>query len=376
MKKLNNKGSVLILAYIFMFALVTLSTAFALLNFTELNSARRYHDLAAAFWLAESGLNLFQKNQNRLDTQGMETIYAGDKGVIYLKKDDANPLFRRVISTGTYAGSQRRLEVHYPVKTADVFDNTMSANGNLVITGKKSIVSVNQKIRLNGQVVNKSTYSNVFIEDKKEKVDNRLVSLTYPDTNHNGKEDEFSDFVEFNRKLITTYPEDEIVYLKGEGTFTITPESNLKDKKIVYVESAEGDGNVLIQFSGALPKGQNLTVISTGSVTLNQVGFASDDSQLNVIAWTAYNESAALPGSHRGMIYTHGVANFTDIHDTSITNGVVVANGGINFGDIWSMKSFNYSDIRTKGAVPPGFEGLIGGGTKGYVEHPNLWKEI
>ena len=43
MKKLNNKGSILILSYVFMFALVTLSTGFALLNFAELNSARRYY---------------------------------------------------------------------------------------------------------------------------------------------------------------------------------------------------------------------------------------------------------------------------------------------------------------------------------------------
>jgi len=377
MRKLNNKGSVLILAYIFMFALVTLSTGFVLLNFTELNSSRRYHDLTAALWLAESGLSLFQTNQSRLDAKGQETIFSDDKGSIHLTKDDSNPLFRQIISTGSYGGSQRRLEVKYPAKTADVFDNTMSIKGNLEIAGTKTMVTVNQKVRLSGETVSKSKYSSVFIEDKKEKVDERLVSLTYPDANENGKPDEFSDFVEFNRKVIKNYSEDEIIYLKGEGTFTIAPDSKLKGKKIVYVESSrEGGGNVIIQSSGSLPKGQNLTVISTGTVTLNQVGFAANNSQLNVIAWSSYNESAALPGSHKGTIYTHGVANFTDIHDTSITNGSVVANGGIRFGDIWSMKSFNYSDTRTKGLVPPGFEGLVGGGTSGYLERPNSWKEI
>src|SRR3989338_4136676 len=360
MKKLNNKGSILILAYIFMFALVTLSTGFALLNFTELNSARRYHDLTAALWLGESGLNLFQKDQTRLDSKGAETIPIGE-GSIYLTKDDSNPLYRRVISIGNYGGSKRTVETRYPAKTSDVFDNTMSIKGNLEIVGKKTMATINQKIRMSGEVVDKSSYSGIFIDDKKEKVDERLVALTYPDADENGRPDEFADFVEFNRKLIKNYPEEETVYLKGEGTFTITPDSSLKGKKIIYVEGQEGNGNVMIQFSGALPKGQNLTIISTGTVTLNQVGFSANNSQLNVIAWSDYYESAALPGSHKGIIYTHGTANFVDIHDTSITNGSVVANGGIRFGDIWSMKSFNYADTRSKGAVPPGFEGLVGG---------------
>jgi hypothetical protein len=377
LKKLNNKGSILILAYVFMFALVTMATGFALLNFTELNSARRYHDLTAAFWLAESGLNLFQKDTTRLDNKDSEVIHVGDRGTITLTKNDSNPLFRRVISTGSYAGSHRRLEARYTAKTSDVFDNSMSVNGDLEVIGRKTMVSINQKIRLSGQVVDKSTYSSLFIEDKKERVDQKLVTLTYPDANGNGKADEFSDFVEFNRKLITNYSPDEVVYLKGAGNYTITPQSNLKGKKIIYVEGGEGTGNVLIQFGGSVPKGQNLTVISTGNVTLNQVGFGANNSQLNVIAWSSYNESAALPGSHRGLIYTHGIANFTDIHDTSITNGIVVANGGVKFGDIWSMKSFNYTDVRTNGAVPPGFEGLISAGApNGYSERPTLWKEI
>lgn len=375
MKLSENKGSILILAYIFMFALVTLSTGFALLNFTELNSSRRYHDLTAAFWLAESGVNMFQKNPDMLDAKGTETIVMG-LGSIHLTQDDTNPLFRKVISTGTVKGSQRRIEVRYPAKTSDVFENAMSIKGNLEITGKKTMATINNKVRMSGQVINKAGHSSVFIEDKKENTDERLVSLTYPDADENGKPDEFNDFVEHNRKLLTDYPEEETVYLKGEGTFTITPDSKLKGKKIIYVEGGEGGGNVVIQSSGSLPKGENLTIIATGTVTLNQVGFSANNSQLNVIAWSDYYESAALPGSHKGMIYTHGAANFIDIHDTSITNGSVVANGGVRFGDIWSMKSFNYVDPRTKKAVPPGFEGLIGGGSSGYAERPNAWREI
>jgi hypothetical protein len=371
----DNKGSVLILAYIFMFALVTLSTGFALLNFTELNSSRRYHDLTAAFWLAESGLSLFQKNPEMLDAKGAETIEMG-LGSIHLRKDDSDPLFRKMISTGWVKGTKRSIEVRYPAKTSDVFENAMSVKGNIEITGKKTMVTINNKVRLSGKVTGKANFSSIFIEDKKENTDERLVSLTYPDANENGKPDEFKDFVEFNRKMVTDYPEEETIYLKGDGTFTITPDSKLKGKKIIFVEGKEGGGNVVIQSSGSLPKGENLTIIATGTVTLNQVGFSANNSQLNVIAWSDYYESAALPGSHKGMIYTHGVANFIDIHDTSITNGAVVANGGVRFGDIWSMKSFNYVDPRTKKAVPPGFEGLLGGGSSGYAERPHSWKEI
>ena len=125
-----------------------------------------------------------------------------------------------------------------------------------------------------------------------------------------------------------------------------------------------------------LGKDQNLTIIATGTITHNLVGLASKDSQLNIIAWSNYFESSTLPSVHNGMIYTHGTAYFDEIHDTSTTNGSIVANDGIVVGEVWSTKTCNYADTRTKGVVPPGFEGLAGGSVSGYSLRPNLWREI
>jgi len=149
------------------------------------------------------------------------------------------------------------------------------------------------------------------------------------------------------------------------------------DKKIIYIEGdQEGEGNAIIQFSSALGKEQNLTIIATGTVTHNQAGLAKEDSQLNIIAWSDYYESVALPSIHNGMIFTHGKAYFDETHDSSVTNGSIVANEGIIFRELWSTKTINYADMRTNGIVPPGFEGLVGGSVSGYTSTPNSWKEI
>lgn len=132
----------------------------------------------------------------------------------------------------------------------------------------------------------------------------------------------------------------------------------------------------MIQLSSVLSKGQNLTIIATGTVTHNLAGLADKDSQLNIIAWSDYFEASTLPSIHNGMIYTHGTAYFDEVHDTSVTNGSLVANDGIVVGEVWSTKTFNYEDTRNRGAVPPGFEGLVGGGLSGYTERPNSWREI
>ena len=119
-----------------------------------------------------------------------------------------------------------------------------------------------------------------------------------------------------------------------------------------------------------------MTIISTGTVVHNQTGFAAPDSQLNIISWAGYLETASLPSSHNGVIYTHGIAQFDNIYDTTVTNGSVIANGGITIGEIWSTKTFNYADTTIDGIVPAGFEGLRGGGASGYVAKPSAWKAI
>jgi hypothetical protein len=375
MIKLNNKGAVLISVYMVLFVLMTLSSSVAMFNFSELRDSRRYQDATAAFWLAEAGINQFMADTALLDEAESRT-FIEERGTIQLSKNDSDPRYRTVIAKGIVGGSQREIQIRYPV-ISSIFERTISTRGDLLIEGIKSSLIVNDKLRLSGSVINTSTYPRVFIEDKQEGVRESLVSIIYPDVNRNGVTDEFDDFVAYNRSLLANYPEEDVIYVKGNDTYTIVPDSSLQGKKIIYVEGdREGEGNVVLQFSSALKKGQNLTIIATGTVTHNQSGFAHKDSQLNIIAWSGYFETAALPSSHNGVIFTHGKAYFDEIHDTSTTNGSIVANEGIVIREVWSTKTFNYADMRKQGSVPPGFEGLISGGITAYSEKPNSWKEI
>ena len=375
MKTLNDKGAVLIAVYMVLFILMAMSSSVAMFNFSELRESCRHRDATSAFWLAEAGVNLFMADPDMLDDVGLKTIDEGI-GTIRLHKDDSNPRHRLVLSTGTVKGIQRSIQIKYPALST-IFENTLSTKGNMVIKGRKSSVMVNDKMRLGGSVIHSAKFPLVFFEDMREGISEQLVAITYPDANHNSVADEFGDFIAFNRKLISQYSEDEIVYIRGNATYTIIPDKSLAGKKIIYIEGdREGEGNAVIQFSGALEKGQNLTVIATGTVTHNQTGSAQKNSQLNIIAWGGYSETAMLPSVHNGMIYTHGTAYFDEVHDTSVTNGSVVANEGIVIGEIWSMKTFNYADMRRRGVVPPGFEGLVGGGVSGYAQNPSTWEEI
>ena len=374
MKKLNNKGVVLIAAYMVLFVLLALASSVAMLNFSESSDARRYRETTKAFWLAEAGINLFMANTGMLDETESQII-AEEDGTIRLLRDDSNPQYRLITATGTVGGSQRKIQVKYPALST-ILENTISTKGNILIEGHKSSLMINDKLRLTGKVINTSAHPFVFFEDKQEGANESLVAITYPDADHNGVTDEFNDFVAFNRDLVASYPEEEVVYIRGNGTYIITPDSSLEGKKIIYVEGdREGEGNAVIQFAGALGEKQNLTIIATGTVTHNQAGLAPDGSQLNIIAWSDYFETAALPSIHNGVIYTHGTAYFDEMHDTSVTNGSIIANGGIIIREIWSTKTFNYADMRKRGVVPPGFEGLVGG-EGSYTPKPSSWSEI
>ncbi len=373
--KLNNKGAVLISVYMVLFVLMTLSSSVALFNFSELRDSRRHRDATSAFWLAEAGINQFMADPTILEDKESE-IFVEENGTIHLERDDSNPKYRTIISKGTVGGIQRKIQIKYPALST-IFESTVSTKGDMVIEGRKSSLMVNDKLRLGGDVINTAVFPLVFFEDKQGGVNESLVSITYPDVDHNGVADEFSDFVAFNRSLVASYPQEEVIYIKGNETYTIMPDSSLDGKKIIYIEGdQEGEGNAVIQFSNALSKNQNLTIIATGTVTHNQAGLANKDSQLNIIAWSNYYETVALPSMHNGMIYTHAKAYFDETHDMSVTNGSVIANEGIVVGELWSTKTFNYADMRTRGAVPPGFEGLVGGGVSGYTLTPNSWEEI
>lgn len=375
MKKLNNKGVALITAYFVMFILMALSVSLALSTVTELNNARRYRDSTAAFWLAEAGVSRLLRHHTMLEGHNFLSVVYGN-GTIEFRKNDAHPSVRVVTLTGIANGVKRSIQLEYPANVPDIFNRTLSVGGNIDIKGAKSTLMVNGKLRLSGRVKDTSKHSILFMEDKRENVNVNSVTLNYPDADKNGRADEFSDFVAVNRDLIAGYPKEEVVYIQGSDTYTIVPNQALADKKIIFVEGREGKGDVVVQFDGAWAPNQNITIIATGTVTYNQAGLEGQNSKVNIIAWGDYFETAVLPSSHNGLIYTHGTAHFDEIHDASVTNGCVIANKGIVINEVWSNKTFNYSDPRVDGVLPPGFEGLLKNNWFGYSSVPSSWKEI
>ena len=365
----------LVIACLGLFVVLMLTAGFALSLVSELSSAQRFQNRTAAFWLAQAGINRFLENPDVFDNEDDQEI-SFSAGTVRLFRDDYDPDRRVISATGVVKGSKRTIQLVFGARHPEVFENALSTGGDLTIDGRRAVLALNDRIRLAGEVINKAYFASIFQEDTREGLNTGRVSVVYPDTNHNGRPDEFADFVAYNRALLDQYSEEEVAYIQGNRTLVLTPASDLQGKKIVYVEGDEGSGDVVIQFGGVWEKDQDITVISTGNVTFNQGGIMGGDSRLNIIAWSGYKETAIFPSTHQGLILTKGKARFDDIHDTSVTNGCVIAEGGISVGEVWSTKTFNFKNFIRDGRLPPGFEGLIGSRASGYRDTPDLWKEI
>lgn len=368
----DERGSLLVISMMVLYVIILLSAGFSLLTFGELSSGQRYRDAAAAFWLAEAGIARFVDDPTLLD-HGSRSFKAS-YGTIELSKKDYPSGKRVLTSTGVVRSLRRNIQVEFPAMPPVVFNNTMSTAGNFLINGTKAALTVNGRLRVGGEVIDKAKYSSVLIEDQQDNVPAPRSALIYPDANNNGKPDEFNDFIRFNRNLVASYPVSDVVYVRSDDSYTVVLNDSLDNKRIVYIEGKENQGNVVVQFFGSWKENQNLTIISTGTVTVNLAGRMQDSSQLNVVAWSGYNESAILPSVHNGVIYTHGKARFDQIMDYSVTKGQVIANGGIEVGEVWSRKTFNYRDT-TAGGMPPGFEGLVGARSAGFRDEPVNWVE-
>lgn len=370
----NNRGAALIFSYFVLTVILTLLAGFALSTVHELTDANRFRDGTAAFWLAEAGINKFLQNPAMLDG-GPQTLIYGANDVV-LSKDDTSPLVRYVTARGRVRNSVRQLVVEFPGNPPQVFNNTMSSGGNLVLNGLLAKLEVFGPTRLTGTYSKTGFLSTGWFEDKREGVDSGLTTFKYPDSDNNGTSDQFNDFVEFNRDLVSTYPPEEVVYIQSNDTQLIYPGSDLAGKKVVYVEgTTPGAGDVNIIFDAGWQDEQNLTVISTGNVDYLQPLQLSSDSQLNIVSWAGYNEAAVLYSSHKGVTYSHNTVDLYAIFDYSETTGNIVANNGINAYETLSWKRFYYGEPLTDGSLPPGFEGLIAVAPGGYSSTPSSWKE-
>ena len=371
MKRLNNKGSIVLVATMILYFIILIGVSFTLANLNELSFTKRFYHGKAAFWLAEAGLNMYIANPFLLDDKSTKEFNYGD-GTIILTKDTSQPNYQYIYSTGTYGSQQRKLQITYPAAVPEAFKSVFATNGNVSIDGTKTSAVVYGQSNVAGEITGTSKYASVSFEALLENADSATSTLNYP----KNTPDDFKNFNEINNNLISQYKEQEVLHIKDTDTVTLTPEQ-VKGKKIIYVEGYnERTGNVVINTNSLVSSNQNVTIIASGNVTFNQNGNQAPNSQLNIIAWGGYQESVSAASSHRGLIYTHGIATFDNIKESSTTSGGVIAEGGIVLGDIWSTKIFNYADMTKNGFYPPGFEMLSGGSLSNVDLKPSAWKEI
>ena len=385
-KRLNNKeGAALITALFVVTVLLGLTVCLSLASVSEVHNSNRFLNSAEAFWAAEAAMNQFMEDTALLDG-GDQTLTFGPNSVI-LTKDDSDPQTRVVTASATADGITRSIEMEFPAMPPSLFDNTLSSGGGFVLDGFIAGVDVDGKTRLSGAFDDQGIWTGATFEDKEENVDSSLTTLEYPDTNDNGTEDEFADFVAYNRRFVDSddpdytgdYTEDEVLHIEGNDTVNIWPDADLAGKKVIFVEGdAAGEGDVNIWFDSTWQSDQNVTVISTGSVNYIQpLQNPAAESQLNTISWDNYNEVAVLYSTHSGVTYSHGGATFGSIISLSKTEGNLIANDDVSMDLILVWKEFDYENpVDDEGLVPPAFQGLISGGSTGYSSTPSSWSEI
>jgi len=371
----DERGAALMISYFILAVLFTLMGAFALSTVQEVADASNYRDAVAAFWLAEAGVNQYLQNPSMLDG-GSVTITYGSESVL-LSKDDSAGSERIVTARGLVNDTARSIESAFPVNPPAIFDNTMSTGGNIELLGFIAKLEVFGPTRLSGTFSESGFGASGWFEDKQEGVASSETTFTYPDSDTNGTPDEFTDFVQFNRDLVSTYPSEEVVYIQSDSTHLIYPGSGLSGKKVLFVEgSTPGTGDVDVIFDAGWQADQNLTIITTGSVDYVQPLQLSTDSQLNIITWQGYEEASILYSAHNGVTYSHEDATFYSIFEYSETTGNLVANTGIEANEALSWKRFLYGNPLIEGNVPPGFEGLLSQGPGGFSSTPSSWKEM
>lgn len=383
-RKLNNKGGVFLTSLFVLTILIGLMASVFVSSMSELNGSKRFRDATAALWTAEAGISRYIQDTTLLDDAD-QTISVGVNSV-FISKDDSDSQRRIVTATGTSNGVSRQIEVEFPTLPPGLFDNTLSSGGDITLNGFIAGVTVNGKTRLSGEFDKNGFLTNANFEDKQEGVASNLTTLEYPDLNENDESD-FDDFVSYNRRFVDSddpdftdeYSEDEVLHIQTNDTVDIWPSSDLAGKKVIFVEGSEaGNGNVNVWFDTTWAADQNVTIISTGSVNYVQpLQSPSANSQLNTISWEDYNEFAVLYSSHSGSTYTNKQANFGSLVSLSKTKGNLIANEGINLDLIFVWKQFDFeSPVDDEGLVPPGFQGLISGGSGGYSTTPSSWAEI
>jgi hypothetical protein len=376
-KRFKQRGVALAVAYMVVGALVTLSSGFIASTVGELRTAQYYKNSTKAFWAASSGINQFMANTTYLDA-GAKIIDVGSYTVLLTKADSASERLVRAVST--IGGTKRTIEITYPANPPGLFSNTMTNGNNFNLTGLLAVLNVDGKTRIGGNYTKVGFLSVANFTDKQASQGTASTTLKYPDANGNGVGDEFADFKQFYQDQCATYLPAEVEHVVvgvGENVI-IYPDQQNAGKRLIFVEGpGPGDGSVDIMFDASWRSSENLTVVSTGNVNYIEPLQLGVDSKLNIIAWQDYNETSILYSAHSGVVYTHDDANYYSVINYSVTDGSVIANDDINAMEALTSKQFHFeTPLDAQGRVPPGFSGLVGQASPGYVSTPASWKEL
>jgi len=363
---MDRRGAALILSYMVIAVLTVLVTAFVSRSISEGNIARIYTNSAKAFWIAEAGLA--QAYSNFVNNVSQPTSPVNYGGGTYSIDTSGFP---SVKITGTFGGVNRAVQASF-MRIPHPFEDTLACGGNLTLTGLLARVEVYGRTRISGQY-SKTLGASGWFEDKQERVSQDYTTIRIPDYNNNGTTDEFSDFVLFGQKAVQEYPSEQVVYIQNDGTVNIWPNRELANKKVIFVEgSSPGKGNVNVLFDTSWREGEDLTIISTGTITYLEPLQFQTNARLSFVSWNDYNEASIFRSEHESVTYSHANANFVDILDWGSTTGNVIVNGNVSLMEVLTYEKYYYSDRAANGDLPPGFKWLPGTSGTPYLRD---WQE-
>jgi len=363
---MNNRGVALIISYMVVSVLTILSSVFLVGSSTESNVARNYSNSSRAFWIAEAGMAQAYRNWVNNTTQPEGGVSFG--AWAYSIDTSSLPI---ITVTGTCGSATRSIQASF-VRIPSAFDNTVSVGGNMTLNGLLAKVEVYDKTRISG-AFSKTAFATATFSDKQEGVSKDATTIKIPDYNNNGTTDEFSDFVAFGDEAVAGYSADEVVHVTTDGTVNIFPDTSLVGKKVIFVEgSTPGTGNVNIFFDATWEDNQDLTVISTGTITYVEPLQYTANSRLSTVSWGDYGEISVFRSEHESVVYSHEDASFVDILDWGQTTGNIITNNNLGLTEVLTYEKFYYSDRAKNGDMPPGFGLLSGSSGTPYVRD---WQE-
>jgi hypothetical protein len=357
---MNKRGVALILSYMVIVILTVFGAIFGYRSVSESSIAKRYTESSRAFWIAETGLtNAYYSLINNQEVSSSPISLAGGT---YQIQQSQTSYGREVKSIGTY-GSSQRITKGYLYLIPLPFKNTISVGKNLYVSGNGIEVNTWGRTRVSGSYVRTSPGSTLWFQNFEQGSSSDDTTMKIPDKDGNGVTDQYNDFVYWGKEMVLSYPSVYVKLTEPDAKVTIFPNSEqLSGVNVIFVEGPyEGTGNVDIFLNGTTDDSQQLTIVSTGTITYFDPYQWGTNATMNTASWLDYNEASTLSQSTRnGTIFAHRNVNFDDIMGKGYTTSNIIANGNLYINEIVTKQRFDFSDRGLNGGLAPGFEYLEG----------------